>query len=198
MRQPKTTYLLVPKVSSETRPYLPVGFLKPRIVASGSALIIPAATLYHFGILSSAMHMAWMRYTCGRLESRYQYSSQIVYNNFPWPETPSPKRLRTVEAAATSVLCTRGQFANSSLAELYDPLLMPPKLVKAHSKLDHAVDRCYRRQPFAAERQRVQFLFALYEKLTSPLLPKPQGVPPARHRVSRAGPRKASELALRS
>lgn len=172
IRQPKTRYLLVPKVSSETRPYLPVGFMSREVIASGSALIIPGATLYHFGVLSSAMHMAWMRYTCGRMKSDYQYSSQIVYNNYPWPQSPTQQRRGAVEAAAQAVLDAREQHlkTGATLADLYDPLAMPLVLVKAHQALDRAVDRCYRRQPFATERQRLEFLFALYEKLTAPLM----------------------------
>ncbi len=170
IRQPNTTYLLVPKVSSETRPYMPVGFMKPEVIANGSALIIPEATLYHFGVLSSGMHMAWMRYTCGRMKSDYQYSSQIVYNNFPWPEAPSAKQRAAVEKAAQAVLDARKAFPNDTLADLYDPLAMPPALVKAHADLDRAVDLCYRPQPFENDRQRVEHLFALYEKLTVPLL----------------------------
>jgi hypothetical protein len=170
IRQPSTPYLLVPKVSSESRPYLPVGFVKPNVIANGSALIVPNARLYHFGVLSSAMHMAWMRYTCGRLESRYQYSSQIVYNNYPWPESPSVKQRAAVEAAAQAVLDARKKFPDATLADLYDPLAMPPALVKAHTHLDRAVDLCYRPQPFDTDRHRVEHLFALYEKLTAPLM----------------------------
>ena len=170
IRQPKTAYLLVPKVSSETRPYLPVGFMKPEVIANGSALIIPGASFYHFGVLSSAMHMAWMRYTCGRMKSDYQYSSQIVYNNYPWPEHPTARQRATVEAASKAVLKARKGFPNASLADLYDPLAMPSALVKAHSELDRAVDLCYRPQPFQNDRQRVEHLFALYEKLTAPLI----------------------------
>ena len=116
------------------------------------------------------MHMAWMRYTCGRLESRYQYSSQIVYNNYPWPESPSVKQRAAVEAAAQAVLDARKNFPGETLADLYDPLAMPPALVKAHVQLDRAVDLCYRPQPFATDRHRVEHLFALHEKLTAPLM----------------------------
>jgi hypothetical protein len=172
IRQPKTQYLIVPKVSSESRRYLPVGFIGPKIIANGSALIIPGASHYHCGILSSAMHMAWMRYSCGRMKSDYQYSSQIVYNNYPWPESPTEKQKAAVEEAAQGVLDAREEFlqTGSTLADLYDPISMPPKLVKAHAALDRAVDKCYRSQPFINERQRVEFLFALYEKLTTPLI----------------------------
>lgn len=171
IRQPDKPYLLIPKVSSETRPYLPVGFVKPNVIANGSALIVPDATPFHFGILSSAMHMAWMRYTCGRMKSDYQCSSRIVYNNFPWPEQPTAKQREAVEGKAQKVLDARQQFPVATLADLYDPLAMPPALAKAHAELDRAVDLCYRPEKFDTDRQRVEYLFALYEKLTAPLLP---------------------------
>jgi hypothetical protein len=171
IRQPNSPYLLVPKVSSETRPYMPVGFVKPNIIANGSALIVPKATLFDFAILSSAIHMAWMRYTCGRMKSDYQYSSQIVYNNFPWPQDATDKQRINVETKAQAVLEARKQFPGATLADLYDPLAMPPALAKAHAELDRAVDLCYRPEKFESDRQRVEFLFALYEKLTAPLLP---------------------------
>ena len=115
--------------------------------------------------------MAWMRQICGRLESRYRYSNNLVYNNYPWPEAPSAKQRAALEAAAQAVLDARKEFPDATLADLYDPLAMPPDLVKAHADLDRAVDRCYRPQPFESDRQRVEHLFALYEKLTAPLLP---------------------------
>jgi hypothetical protein len=117
------------------------------------------------------MHMAWVRQVCGRLKSDYRYSNSLVYNNYPWPQSPTAKQKETVEAAAQKVLDVRAQFPSSSLADLYDPLSMPPALVKAHAELDRAVDLCYRPQPFTSERQRVEYLFALYEQLTAPLLP---------------------------
>jgi hypothetical protein len=143
------------------------------VIASNLVLFVPDATLYHFGVLSSAMNMAWVRQVCGRLKSDLRYSANLVYNNFPWPESPSEKQRAAVEAAAQAVLDVRAEFQThgESLAELYDPLAMPPKLVHAHADLDRAVDRCYRGQPFSDERQRVEFLFALYEKLTAPLIP---------------------------
>ena len=170
IRQPATPYLLIPKVSSENRRYIPIGFLKPDIIASGSALVVRDARLYHFGVLSSAMHNAWMRCVAGRLESRYQYSNNIVYNNFPWPQKPADEARVRVEAAAQSVLDTRKRFPNSTLATLYNTLQMPPVLVKAHRELDRAVDRCYRKEPFPSDRARVEHLFALYEQLTAPLV----------------------------
>ncbi|MHB8418847.1 MAG: DNA methyltransferase [Myxococcales bacterium] len=169
IRQPNSRYLLIPKISSETRRYIPVGFLEPAVIATGSALIVPGATPYDFGIISSAMHNAWMRYVGGRMKSDYQYSSQIIYNNFPWPEGITEKQRTAVAAAADSVLVAREKHPGSSLADLYDPVAMPPALAKAHAALDRAVDRCYRSQPFASDRNRVEFLFSLFEKLTSPL-----------------------------
>lgn len=175
-RQPDVPYLLIPKVSSETRPYLPIGFLTPTIIANGSSLIVPGASRFHFGILSSAMHMAWMRFTCGRLESRYQYSSQIVYNNYPWPQDATAKQRTAVETAAQAVLDARAKhFGTATLADLYDPRAMPHELTMAHEALDKAVDRCYRPEAFHGDRERVEYLFVLYEKITSPLLPSSGG-----------------------
>jgi hypothetical protein len=117
------------------------------------------------------MHMAWMRQVCGRLKSDYRYSNKLVYNNFPWPDSPTAKQRAAVEAAAQAVLDARKKFPDATLADLYDPLTMPPALVKAHAALDRAVDLCYRPQRFDNDRQRVEYLFALYDKLTAPLIP---------------------------
>ncbi|MGB3086626.1 MAG: DNA methyltransferase, partial [Phycisphaerae bacterium] len=170
IRQPDSEYLLIPGVSSETRSYIPIGFMPKSVIASNLVLMVPKATLYHFGMLSSAMHMAWVRQVCGRLESRYRYSNKLVYNNYPWPESLGGKQRAVVKAAAQAILDVRAEYQKrgANLAELYDPLAMPPNLVKAHAELDRAVDRCYRAQPFTSERQRVEFLFSLYEKLTAP------------------------------
>ena len=113
--------------------------------------------------------MAWVRQVCGRLKSDYRYSAKLVYNNFPWPESPSAKQRAAVEAAAQAVLDTRKKFPDASLADLYNPLSMPPELTKAHAQLDRTVDLCYRPQPFENDRQRVEYLFATYEKLIAPL-----------------------------
>jgi type II restriction/modification system DNA methylase subunit YeeA len=169
IRQPNTHYIIIPKVSSETRKYIPIGILSPEIIASGSCLIIPSGNLYSFGIMTSLMHMIWMKYTCGKMKSDYQYSVSIVYNNFPWPENPSEKVQKTVSEAAQKVLDVRAEFPNSSLADLYDPLTMPPKLVKAHQELDKSVDLCYRPQAFPSESKRIEYLFELYEKYTAGL-----------------------------
>jgi hypothetical protein len=145
--------------------------LTPDVIASNLVNIVPDATPYHFGILTSTMHMAWMRQVCGRLKSDYRYSAGLVYNNFPWPEKPTAKQKATVAAKAQAVLDERAKHTLSTLADLYDPLTMPADLVKAHADLDRAVDACYRPQAFTSDRQRVEFLFALYERYTAPLLP---------------------------
>jgi hypothetical protein len=167
IRQPGTDYLIIPKVSSENRSYIPIGFMKQESITNGSALIIPNARLYEFGILTSVMHMAWMRYVCGRLEMRYQYSASLVYNNFPW-SSPNEKKKETITEVAQTILDTRSLFPESSLAELYNPSTMPPKLVKAHQKLDKAVESAYGRS-FDDDNQRVAFLFELYQKITGEL-----------------------------
>ncbi len=168
---PNEPYLLIPRVSSEQRKFIPIGFMQPDTLTSDTSLTIPNATLYHFGILTSTMHMAWVRYTCGRLESRYRYSAGIVYNNYPWPDEPTDKQHAAIETAAQAVLDARAQFPQSSLADLYDPLTTPPALVKAHQALDRAVDACYRKAAFANDAQRVEFLFERYQQLTSLLPP---------------------------
>jgi len=162
-------YIIIPSVSSERRKYIPIGFMPPSIIASNLCLIIPNANLCHFGILTSAMHMSWVKYLCGRLKSDYRYSNTIVYNNYPWPLNPSEKQKDAVETAAQNVLDTRALFTKSSLADLYDPLTMPPALVKAHQVLDKAVDACYRPQPFTTDANRMEFLFALYEQYNADL-----------------------------
>ena len=180
IRQPKTNYLALPEVSSERRQFIPIGFLAPETKASNKIQTIPNATLVHFGILCSTMHNAWMRYTCGRLKSDYSYSATIVYNNYPWPgfagEPLSEKHRTAIEQAAQCVLDARAQFASSSLADLYDPLSMPPALLKAHQKLDTAVDAAYQpsggKKSYASDADRVAFLFELYQRITS-LLPAP-------------------------
>jgi type I restriction-modification system DNA methylase subunit len=166
-RQPTKPYLLIPSVSSERRKYVPIGFMSPKIIASNLVLTIPDATLYHFGIISSLMHNAWMRNVCGRLKSDYRYSAGIVYNNFPWPENPAEKQKQAIETAAQAVLDARTQFPGSTLADLYDPLTMPQVLLKAHQTLDRAVDAAYGKTNFKTEAERVAFLFELYQKYTS-------------------------------
>ncbi len=159
---------------------MPIGYVESDVIASGSILTVQGASLYHFGVLTSTMHMAWTGYVCGRLESRYQYSAQIVYNNFPWPQAPTEAQQQAVEEAAQRVLDARAAHKGASLADLYDPLTMPPDLVKAHAALDKAVDKCYRPQPFPSDAKRVEFLFELYEKYAAGLLAGERGSPPGK------------------
>ena len=161
--QPDHTYIAVPEVSSERRAYIPMAFLAPEIIVSNTVQLVPSATLFHFGVLTSTMHMAWIKITCGRMKSDFRYSNTIIYNNYPWPERPSAAQTAAVEQAAQGVLDARAQFSSASLADLYDPLTMPPALLKAHQALDKAVDKCYRPQAFASDAKRVEFLFELYE-----------------------------------
>lgn len=163
-----TSYLAIPRVSSERRKYIPMAFLNETI-AGDKLQLVKDATLYHFGMLNSLMHMAWMKVTTGRLKSDFQYSALLVFNNYPWPENPTDKHKQAVEDAAQAVLDARAQFPDSSLADLYDPNTMPPILVKAHQQLDKAVDLCYRPQPFISEAKRIEFLFELYERYTAGL-----------------------------
>lgn len=170
--QPEANFLAIPEVSSERRKYIPIRFIDKKVIASNTLQLIPFATLWHFGILTSLMHNIWMRYICGRLKSDFRYSNTIVYNNFPWPENPSAKHRTAIEAAAQKVLDARDGFPNSSLADLYDPLTMPPSLQKAHNELDKAVDLAYRPQAFSSEANRMVYLFELYEKYTADLFTK--------------------------
>jgi hypothetical protein len=143
------------------------------IIATNANHILPNATSYHLGILSSSMHMAWVKYVAGRLESRYRYSGQIVYNNFPWPQDLSKKETASIEQAAQGVLDARAAHPDASLADLYNPVAMPPDLRKAHQALNKAVDAAYGKKSFASDAERVAFLFELYHKYTS-LLPAPE------------------------
>ncbi|MCK5862012.1 MAG: class I SAM-dependent DNA methyltransferase, partial [Candidatus Hydrogenedentes bacterium] len=168
---PEGDFLVLPEVSSERRPYIPFGYLSPPVICSNLVKICPNATPYHFGVLTSTMHMAWVRQVCGRLKSDYRYSAKLVYNNFPWPMDATATQKSKVETCAQKVLDVRQGYldAGSTLADLYDPLYMPAPLLKAHQALDRAVDRCYRKEKFTTERERVKYLFQLYEQLTAPL-----------------------------
>lgn len=166
-RQPQIPYIAVPEVSSESREYIPIGLLGAEIIASNKLQIIPGGTLFQFGALTSAMHMAWMRIVAGRLESRYSYAPTI-YNTFPWPDATPAQRAR-IEALAQAVLDARAAHPMASLADLYDPDTMPANLRRAHAALDTAVDKLYRPAPFASDRDRVEHLFGRYEALVNPL-----------------------------
>ena len=170
-RQPDSDYLVIPRHSSENRTYVPIGYMNKEVICGDSVIIIPLASKYLYGILQSKMHMAWIKYTCGRLESRIRYTSSI-YNSFCFPEQTTEKYNKAIENAAQKILDVRSEFPTSSLADLYDPLTMPPSLVKAHNELDKAVDLAYRPQAFTSEAKRVEFLFELYEKFTADLFTK--------------------------
>ena len=184
INQPESAYLLVPRVSSEKRDYIPLGFLPPETVAADSTLTIPNAELYHFGVLSSAIHMAWVRQVAGRLKSDTRYSAKLVYNNFPWPN-PTETKKAEIEECAQAVMFARSQSRTSSLADLYDPNTMPPILLHAHRSLDRAVDRAYRTKKFESDQERVSHLFALHRRITEPAIAAAQAKKPRATRKPR-------------
>ena len=184
---PTTPFLVIPQVSSERREYVPIGWLEPPTIPSDKLRLLPDATLTDFALLTSAMHMAWMRAVTGRMKSDYMYSVGVVYNTFPTPlgfksENAS---LSTLEPLAQAVLDARAAHPDATLADLYDPDLMPPNLRRAHHALDRAVDRLYRRARFMSERERVEYLFALYERMQAPLAAKATGKGKRRARTRR-------------
>ena len=164
---PKGNFIILPKVSSEKRRYVPMGFMTPDAFASDLVFLIPNASLFHFGVLTSNVHMAWMRVVCGRLEMRYRYSKDIVYNNFPWP-TPTDEQKAKIEQTAQAILDARAKYPDCSLADLYDEVTMPPELRKAHQENDRAVMQAYGMIPGkTTESECVAELFRLYKELTS-------------------------------
>ena len=166
IRHPSSDYILIPRVSSERRRYVPMGFVSPEIIVTDSVQIIPDATLYHFGILESNVHMSWMRAVCGRLKSDYRYSKDIVYNNFPWP-TPNEALRQKIEQTAQAILDARALYPDSSLADLYDEVSMPYELRKAHQANDRAVMEAYGFDvKTMTESQCVAELFKMYQELT--------------------------------
>jgi len=170
VRQPKTSYWMVPRHTGEDRKVIPIARFPADVICGDANLLIEDASLLTFGVFESRMHMAWVDGVCGRLESRYRYSAGIVYNNFPWPESISDRHRGAIEEAAQGVLDARASFPGSTLAELYDPTLMPVKLVEAHQLLDRAVDAAYGKRDFRSDAERVAFLFQRYQHMTS-LLP---------------------------
>jgi hypothetical protein len=168
--------------------------MAPETLISDLCFIVTGVGVFHFGVLTSSIHMAWVRLVCGRLKSDFRYSAGLVYNNYPWPEAPTDKQKLGVEAKAQAVLDARAMHmqpniastlvrihessggaapcGRCSLADLYDPLTMPSNLTKAHAELDRAVEACYRAKPFENDRERVEFLFVMYEKLVAPLTAK--------------------------
>ena len=169
-RRVSEPFLVLPNTSSERREYVPIGWLTPDIIANQKLRILPGATLVEFAPLTSAMHMAWMRAVTGRMKSHYMYSVGVVYNTFPMP--PKDADLSGLEQLAQAVLDARSGHPGVTLADLYDPDLVPPNLRRAHQALDRAVDRLYRRSGFASERERVKHLFRLYESMQAPLTNK--------------------------
>lgn len=174
IRQPKSNYVLIPRHSSENRKYIPFGFFTSNSIASDSCLAIDKATLYQFGILTSLMHMTWVRYVCGRIKSDYRYSNEVVYNNFPWPNEITKRKKEEVESAAQKVIDIKQEYLNngSSLADLYNVALMPKELQLAHQALDKAVDKCYRDSPFTTDVKRIEYLFDLYDTYSSGMFPE--------------------------
>lgn len=168
-RQPKSQFLVIPEVSSIKREYIPIGWLSPPSLPSGKTRFVTASEAYQFAILTSRMHMSWVRYISGRVKSDYSYSGNINYNTFPWPKTTSEDK-RHLNALAQAVIDARDAHPGATLADLYDPDVMPANLRRAHRTLDQAVDRLYRKAPFDGDRERVEHLFMLYEQMTAGLL----------------------------
>ena len=164
---PRSAFLVIPEVSSERREYAPIGWLEPPAIPSNKLRLLEDASLTDFAVLTSAMHMAWMRAVTGRMKSDYMYSVGVVYNTFPLP--PGDTDRSALDPLAQAVLDARGAHPDATLADLYDPDLMPVSLRRAHYALDRAVDRLYRPRRFSSESERVEHLFALYERLRAPL-----------------------------
>lgn len=165
VRQKKGNNVIVPGVSSERRTYIPMGYIDESTIATNKLHLIPNATQYEFGILESYMHMLWTKTVSGRLKSDIQYSSSIVYNNFPFPDTNKEQR-KEIEQIADSILNVREKYKNSSMSDLYDPLYMPSELLKVHEKLDKVMEKAYRSKKFENDTDRLSYLFELYEKMT--------------------------------
>ena len=194
IRQPKTSYLALPRVSSERRAFIPIAYASSDLIAGDKLQTIPNASLYEFGVITNCMHMAWMRTTAGRLKSDFQFSAKITYNNFPWPECRSDLQIansdsamtaasrdelrayQNIETAAQALLDARAVQTNASLADLYDPLTMPANLLKANQVLDKAVDAAYGYKGANTDAALVAFLFERYQKITSlpPIADKPK------------------------
>lgn len=166
VRECQTDYVAIPKVYSENRRYIPIEYLDVQIIPGDSIFMIPQTTLYHFGILTSNVHMAWMRAVCGRLKSDYRYSNTVVYNNFPWSEATAEQKAK-IEQTAQAILDARALYPDSSLADLYDPLTMPAELQKAHQENDKAVMQVYGLDVGkTSEEDCVAFLMKRYRELT--------------------------------
>ena len=166
---PKRPFMVIPEVSSENRFYAPMGWLEPPIVPTNKLKIVSDIEIYQFSVLTSAIHMGWMRAITGRMKSDYMYSVGVVYNTFPWPDLDD-KAKDTLTKTGQAILDARAEWPDATLADLYDPDAMPANLRKAHQANDKAVDKLYRKKAFESERERVEHLFMLYEQLQSPIL----------------------------
>ena len=194
---PDLPFLVVPKVSSERREYVPVGWLEPPTIPSDLVFVLQNATLVDFALLTSTMHMAWLRHVGGRLESRYRYSIGLVYNTFPTPPgfMSENSDLPKLESLAQAILDARSAHPGATLSDLYDPDLMPPNLRRAHQALDRAVDRLYRRSGFTSERERVEHLFMRYEKMRAPLEMEMKAKPKRRRALQASKPQQGKRTA---
>ena len=159
-------FIIIPRVSSESREYIPIGYLDEGNIAGDSCMVVGSQDISLFGILTSRMHMTWVKTVGGRLETRYRYSAQLCYNTYPFPKISEAKKAE-IEQAAEEVLITRENYPGSTLADLYDPDKMPQDLREAHARLDDIVDSCYPGYPFANDDARLECLFKLYEKMTA-------------------------------
>lgn len=164
LRQPNTSYILIPRHSSENRKYIPFGFMSEDVICGDANNMLPNATLYHFGILTSNVHMAWVKTVCGRIKSDFRYSNDIVYNNFPWCN-PTDKQREVIEKTAQSILDARAKYPDCSLADLYDEIIMPPELRKAHQFNDKAVMQAYGFSLKMTESECVAELMKMYREL---------------------------------
>lgn len=183
--QPASDYIVIPAHSSESRKFIPLGFMSKNQIVGNSCFSLPGATLFHFGVMMSRMHMAWVKYTCGRIKSDYRYSKDIVYNNFPWP-TCNDKQKVAIEQAAQAVLDAREKYPTLSPSDLYDPVAMPSELVKAHAALDKAVERAYGATSLASDSDRVAHLFALYNAAVAPIVATAAAKTPKRAKAVKA------------
>ena len=165
IRQPDSDYIIIPRHSSEGRQYIPIGYMDKNVICGDANILMPNASIYHFGILESLIHMAWMRTVCGRIKSDYRYSNDIVYNNFLWP-TPTDAQKAKIEQTAQAILDARALYPDCSLADLYDELTMPVELRRAHQANDRAVMDAYGFPKDLPESDIVAALFKMYQKLT--------------------------------
>lgn len=163
-RQPNSDYIYVPLTTSKNRRYVPLDILPKDYILNNTGSSVKTVDLYYFGVMSSIMHMTWLKYVGGRLKEDYRYAGTIVYNNFPWPENVKSKNVRRTKLKAQKIFEARSLYPDNTLADLYAPELMPVELIRAHLNLDKEVDKCYRSNPFTSERNRIEYLFKLYEK----------------------------------